>query len=61
MVDIQSVTAEIRRRIKKRRKNETTRQKYNGLPAAIISISKKVPQRKCPMEIHEFHYNTNGE
>jgi len=35
MVDIQSVTAEIRRGIKKdrrRRKKETTGWKYNGLP-----------------------------
>ena len=33
MVDIQSVVAEIRRGIK--RKKETTRQKYNGLPYSI--------------------------
>jgi len=35
MVDIQSTTAEIRRGIKKRRKKETTGQKYNGLPYSI--------------------------
>jgi len=38
MVDIQSATAEIRRGIKKerrRKKKETTGQKYNGLPYSI--------------------------
>jgi len=38
MVDIQSVTAEIRRgkkRRKKKKKIETTGQKYNGLPYYI--------------------------
>ena len=38
MVDIQPAAAEIRRGIKKeedRRKEETTRQKYNGLPYYI--------------------------
>jgi len=36
MADIQTVTAEIRRGKKKHRKIEqTTRQKYNGLPYSI--------------------------
>jgi len=35
MVDIQSPTAEIRRGKKRRRKIETTGQKYNGLPYYI--------------------------
>jgi len=35
MVDIQSPTAEIRRGKKRRRKIETTGQKYNGLPRYI--------------------------
>jgi len=36
MVDIHSATAEIRREKKKRRKiEETTGQKYNGLPYSI--------------------------
>jgi len=36
MADIQSATAEIRRGNKKRRKKEvTTGQKYNGLPYSI--------------------------
>jgi len=35
MVDIQSVTAEIRREKKKKEEEQTMRQKYNGLPYAI--------------------------
>jgi len=35
MEDIQSVTAEIRRAKKKRKKKEITGQKYNGLPYYI--------------------------
>ena len=35
MVDIQCVTAEIRRGKKDRKKEETTGQKYNGLPYYI--------------------------
>jgi len=35
MVDIQSPTAEIRQGEKRRKKEETTRRKYSGLPYAI--------------------------
>jgi len=35
MVDIQSLTAEIRQGKKRRKKIETTGQKYNGLPYSI--------------------------
>jgi len=35
MVDIQCAAAEIRRGKKKRKKKETTGQKYNGLPYSI--------------------------
>jgi len=35
MVDIQSATAEIRQGKKRRKKIETTGQKYNGLPHSI--------------------------
>jgi len=36
MADIQSVAAEIRRGKKKKKKIETTGQKYNGLPYYIL-------------------------
>jgi len=35
MADIQSVVAEIRQEKKRRKKEETTGQKYNGLPYSI--------------------------
>jgi len=35
MADIQSPTAEIKRGEKRRKKEETTGQKYNGLPYSI--------------------------
>jgi len=35
MADIQSAAAEIRRGKKKRKKEETTGQKYNGLPCSV--------------------------
>jgi len=38
MVDIQSPTAKIRRGKKDRKKEETTRQKYNGLPYFIVQV-----------------------
>jgi len=72
MVDIQSAAAEIRRGKKKKKKIETTGQRYNGLPfhrAAIISfhshslyvivrrLIKKVYEHTVTLLIVAFLYN----
>jgi len=46
MVDIQSATAEIRRGKKKKKEEEITGQKYNGLPCYIGWPKSIAPRRR---------------